>query len=76
MERMATDTQARVRAALAQLPVEQRQVIELTLFAGLTQRAIAAQLNCAEAEVPQLARRALRAVQDFIDNATERQGTA
>ena len=60
--------QRRVRAALAQLPDDQRQVIELTLFAGLTQHALAAHLHCAESEVPKLARLALRTLQMLIDS--------
>jgi RNA polymerase sigma factor (sigma-70 family) len=76
MKRMPTDgagaeLQARVRAALAQLPDDQRQVIELTLFAGLTQRAIAARLRCAEADVPRLARLALQTVREIINHSAE-----
>lgn len=37
------ERQARVRAALAQLPPEQREILEMSFFAGLSQREIAEQ---------------------------------
>jgi len=79
MDRIRTDDtevlrRARVRAALAQLPADQRQVIELTLFAGLTQRAIAAQLNCAEAEVPKLAQLALQTIRQALNDSHPNRG--
>lgn len=62
-----TARHTRMRAILAQLPVKQRQIIELTLVAGLTQRAIAAQLKCAEAEVPKLAQLALQTIREALN---------
>jgi RNA polymerase sigma factor (sigma-70 family) len=72
MKRMPTDgtevdLQTRVRAVLAQLPADQRRVIELTLVAGLTQKAIAVQLNCDEAEVPRLAQLALQSIREALN---------
>ena len=40
-----TETSAMVRKSLADLPAEQRRVIELAYFGGLSQREIAAQLS-------------------------------
>ena len=65
------DVQTRVRAALAQLPADQRRIIELTLVAGLTQRTIAAQLNCDEAEVPRLAQLALQTIRAALNASTD-----
>lgn len=60
---------ARIRALVAQLPATQRQIIELTLVAGLTQSAIAEQLNCAEAEVPKLAQMALQTIREALNTS-------
>jgi RNA polymerase sigma factor (sigma-70 family) len=68
------DLRTRVRAALAQLPADQRQVIELTLVAGLTQRAIAAHLHCPEADVPRLAHLALQTVHELINRPVRKTG--
>lgn len=69
----AVEQRARVRAALAQLPADQRRIIELTLVAGLTQRTIAAQLNCAEADVPKLAHRALETIRKALNDSASPQ---
>ena len=66
----AVELQGRVRTALAQLPADQRQIIELTLWAGLTQRALAAQLRCSEAEIAYQAHLALQTLKQAIDDAT------
>lgn len=63
----AVERMARVRAVLARLPADQRQIIELTLGAGLTQSAIAEQLHCAETEVPKLARLALQTIGEALN---------
>jgi RNA polymerase sigma-70 factor, ECF subfamily len=42
--RAGNEQRAMVRAALAQIPPEQRQAIELAFFSGLTHEEIAAQL--------------------------------
>lgn len=70
----ASDQRARVQVILSQLPADQRQVIELTLVAGLTQRAIAARLHCDEAEVPRLAQRALQTIRQALQAAADGTG--
>ena len=69
-----TTARTHVRAILEQLPANQRQVIELTLVAGLTQRAIAAQLKCDEAEVPRLAQLSLQTIREALSASTDSSG--
>lgn len=55
-----------VRHALAQLPDDQRRVLELSFFGGLTRREIAAQLNDPEGTVHTRARLALQKLKSLL----------
>lgn len=56
-----------VRQALAALPPEQSQVLELSFFAGLTRRDIAAQLNIPVGTVHTRARLGLQKLRDLLE---------
>jgi len=58
----------RVRRALAQLPEDQRQVVELSFFGGLTRREIAAQLKDPEGTVHTRARLALQKLRSLLQD--------
>jgi RNA polymerase sigma-70 factor (ECF subfamily) len=58
---------AQVRRALAALSAEQRQVIELSYFAGLTRREIAARLDVPEGTVHTRARLALQKLRELLE---------
>lgn len=55
-----------VRRALAQLPDDQRRVVELSFFSGLTRREIAAQLDDPEGTVHTRARLALQKLKSLL----------
>jgi RNA polymerase sigma-70 factor (ECF subfamily) len=59
----------RVRRALAALPREQRQVIELSYFAGLSRREIAARLNVPEGTIHTRARLGLHKLRELLEAA-------
>jgi RNA polymerase sigma-70 factor (ECF subfamily) len=63
---VARDQQMRLRQALTRLPDDQRQVIELAFFAGLTRREIAARLNCPPGTIHTRARLALDKLRDAL----------
>lgn len=61
------DRQQMVRAALAELPDNQRTVLELGYFSGLTQREISEQLNVPLGTIKTRMRLGLRKLQDSVD---------
>ena len=67
----ATDRAARVLAALEQLPAEQREVLELAYFEGLSQTEIAERLELPLGTVKTRARLALRKLRDRLDALRE-----
>jgi len=62
----AEERRARVRAAVAQLPVEERQVIELQVFAELSQGEIAKALGWNEDKVKNKARSARQRLRELL----------
>lgn len=62
---------ARVRAALAQLPENQRRVLELAYYRGLSQSEIAVDLAASLGTVKSWARRGLLALRDALGDLTE-----
>lgn len=61
------DEQRRVREALAMLPADQRQVLELSYFGGLTRREIAVRLQLPEGTVHTRARLALQKLRSLLE---------
>ncbi len=61
------DRRRRVRGALATLPEDQRQVLELSYFGGLTRREIAARLQLPEGTVHTRARLALQRLRSLLE---------
>ena len=61
----------RVRAALAQLPENQRRVLELAYYRGLSQSEIAVDLAASLGTVKSWARRGLLALRDALGDLTE-----
>lgn len=64
----ASLTQVQIREALGQLPVEQRQAIELAYFGGLTQQEIATRLNAPLGTVKGRMRLAMHKLQALLDD--------
>ncbi|MCI0535965.1 MAG: sigma-70 family RNA polymerase sigma factor [Verrucomicrobiales bacterium] len=64
---MGNETARQVRAALAQVPVEQRQAIEMAYFGGLTQTEIATALNVPLGTVKARIRRGMLLMRDLLD---------
>jgi RNA polymerase sigma-70 factor, ECF subfamily len=62
----AADRARHVAAALAELPAEQRQVLELAYFDGLSQTEISAQLDVPLGTIKTRARLALRKLRDHL----------
>jgi RNA polymerase sigma-70 factor (ECF subfamily) len=62
---------ARVRAALAELPENQRRVLEMTYYRGLTQTEIAADLDTALGTVKSWARRGLLGLKQALGDLVE-----
>jgi RNA polymerase sigma-70 factor (ECF subfamily) len=56
-----------VRRALAALPAEQRQVLELSFFGGLTRRDIASRLNIPVGTIHTRARLGLQKLRDLLE---------
>lgn len=67
----ASERAARVVAALSQLPGEQREVLELAYFDGLSQSEIAERLSLPLGTVKTRARLALRKMRDRLDALRE-----
>ena len=63
------EQRAIVRAALAQMPVEQRQALELAFFSGLTHEEIAAHLATPLGTIKARIRRGLIRMRDFVREA-------
>ena len=61
----------RVRAALAQLPGDQRRVLEMAYYRGLSQAEIAADLDASLGTVKSWARRGLIALRDALGDLVE-----
>jgi RNA polymerase sigma-70 factor, ECF subfamily len=61
----------RVRAALAQLPSDQRRVLEMAYYRGLSQTEIAADLDASLGTVKSWARRGLFALRDALGDLLE-----
>lgn len=61
-----------IAAALATLPAEQRQVLELAYFEGMTQTEIAAQTGCPLGTVKTRIRTGTRLLKQIIDDGTAR----
>jgi RNA polymerase sigma-70 factor (ECF subfamily) len=61
------DRRRQVRGALAALPEDQRQVLELSYFGGLTRREIAARLQLPEGTVHTRARLALQKLRSLLE---------
>ena len=61
----------RVRGALAQLPVDQRRVLEMAYYRGLSQREIAADLDASLGTVKSWARRGLIALRNALGDLLE-----
>ena len=61
------DRQQMVRAALAELPENQRLVLEMGYFNGLTQREIAEKLDVPLGTIKTRMRLGLRKLQDSVD---------
>jgi RNA polymerase sigma-70 factor (ECF subfamily) len=61
----------RVRAALAELPENQRRVLEMTYYRGLTQTEIAADLDTALGTVKSWARRGLLSLKHALGDLAE-----
>ncbi|HJQ83158.1 MAG TPA: sigma-70 family RNA polymerase sigma factor [Candidatus Binatia bacterium] len=64
----ARELSDRVRAALAQLSEKERQVLELSYFAGLTQTEIAERLDAPLGSVKSWARRGLSSLKDHLED--------
>lgn len=62
-----TDRRMQVLAALAELPDNQREVLELGYFSGLTQREISEKLDIPLGTIKTRMRLALRKLQDSVD---------
>ena len=67
----ASERASRVVAALQELPVEQREVLELAYFEGLSQTEIAERLSLPLGTVKTRARLALRKMRDRLDALRE-----
>jgi RNA polymerase sigma-70 factor (ECF subfamily) len=67
----ASERAARVAAALTELPAEQREVLELAYFEGLSQTEIADRLTLPLGTVKTRARLALRKMRDRLDALRE-----
>jgi RNA polymerase sigma-70 factor (ECF subfamily) len=55
-----------IRRAVGRLPDDQREVVTLRFFAGLTPREIAAQMHCSEGSVRTTQHRALQALRRYL----------
>jgi len=63
----------RLRSAMATLPGEQRQAVELAYFEGMTQTEIAAQTNTPLGTVKSRVRAAMQSLKQVFDDGTTRQ---
>ncbi len=66
---LASDSARRVKAAMAKLPAEQREVIELAYFEGLSQTEMAARMQQPLGTVKTRVRAALKRLREYLGAA-------
>jgi RNA polymerase sigma-70 factor (ECF subfamily) len=72
-EASRTQLMGRLKAGLATLPAEQREVLELAYFEGMTQTEIAARTGSPLGTVKSRVRAAMQALKQYFDDGTTRQ---